>query len=195
VKGRLRARNIRWGARRPWLVLAVTVVIVVGLAVAWQERLGPAAQARRTLLALGSPLEGFPASPVTTRSVDCEGGCVSASRTWNPGSSLTLASFSARVGAWTSSRALTGGADWTCGPQQGSFGADPPEGGCSLALTTSGTRGTPVFLWVVFRDQAALRAAYRESARTVPENQVADPLSRLGALALTEVGLQVVRQG
>jgi hypothetical protein len=183
-------RSLRWSRVLP---LIVALVVAVVLVVAWNFWLSPIAQARGVLLHLGSPLSGVKASEVSTAHPDCEGTstCVSVSRSWTPAQSLTLAGFDSLARRWVAEHRL-GAGEWTCGPQQGAFGIASPGGGCSMALTAPGKGHTPVFLWVSFRDSAALAAAYAQSSRNVPANEIADPLGRVGSLELARVNLQVV---
>jgi hypothetical protein len=182
----------RLGRRTRLLVIAAVLIVLA--AVAWQFWLSPTAQARRMLINLGAPLPGIEASSISTAHPGCEGtsGCVSVSRSWSPSGSLTLASFTTQARSWVSQQGLNGDGQWTCGPQQGAFGIVSPGGGCSMALTNKDAHHTPVFLWVSFKRPSELATAYARSSQTVPANEIADPLQRLGALELARVNLQVV---
>jgi len=176
--------------------VVVLMVIVAGLAFGWwHSRMAPPAQAEQTLLGLGSPLPGATPAAVAKSTPSCDNAprCFSASRIWTTNGTITLGEFAEQVQGWASTRGLDAGrVEWDCGPNFGPFGDTVPGGACQLGLLTHDS-GTPVFVWVTFRDHHAVAAAFAKShASGAPINTVVDPIGQLGPSPLASIGLQVV---
>jgi len=176
-------------------VVTAVVVVAVGIALAWGQWFSPTAQARRAVLALGSPIPDAPDTTVVVTHPSCDdaSSCVSAARSWAITVPLTFARADALTRSWESRRKPTRVDGWTCGPQDGPFGSVISGGGCtlSLELDVHGSM-TPVFVWVTFRNPGPLATAYAAAVRTRAVNAVVDPLRTLGSQQVTSVNVQVV---